>query len=38
MHSVRRLLLRPTAQVWWDSDLYDLAEELYALDIEEADV
>jgi hypothetical protein len=38
MHSVRRLLLRPTEQIWWDPHLYDLAEEIYALGVEESDI
>jgi hypothetical protein len=38
MHSVRRLLLRPTEQTWWDPHLYDLAEEIYALGVEESDI
>lgn len=37
MHSVRRLLLRPTEQTWWDPYVYDLAEEVYALEIEGSD-
>lgn len=37
MHSVRRLLLRPTEQTWWDHYVYDLAEELYAPNVEEVD-
>jgi hypothetical protein len=29
IHSVRRLLLRPTNQVWWDNSIYNQAENIY---------
>jgi hypothetical protein len=35
MHSVRRLLLRPAESTWWDYTVYDRAEEIYAIDIED---
>lgn len=35
MHSVRRLLLRPAESTWWDHTVYDRAEEIYAIDIED---
>lgn len=28
-HSVRRLLLRPSEQTWWDGDIYAEAEDIY---------
>jgi len=36
IHSVRRLLLRATEQIWWDSSLYDCAEEAYAHQVRES--
>ena len=30
-HSVRRLLLRPSDQNWWDSDIYREAEAIYQI-------
>jgi hypothetical protein len=32
MHSVRRLLLRPTKITWWDLQVYETAEQIYVLE------
>jgi len=31
-HSVRRLLLRPSNQTWWDGDIYAEAEAIYGIE------
>jgi hypothetical protein len=36
-HSVRRLLLRPSDQTWWDDDIYAEAEAIYGIEELEID-
>jgi hypothetical protein len=37
MHSIRRLILRVTENTWWDQLVYEQADEIYILDVEEND-
>ena len=35
MHSVRRLILRPTHETWWGHEVYAFSEEIYCPEFEE---